>query len=72
MFHAAWNKSLIGVDTVCMTQTKEAERLVSTRVESDLAQRFTELARHNERSVSAELRIAMRDRLEHEKGKASA
>lgn len=55
-----------------MTQTKTEERtLVGARVEPELAQRFTALAQSHDRSVSAELRQAMRDRLDRENQKGA-
>jgi hypothetical protein len=41
-------------------------RLVSTWTDRTTAERLANLARRNERSVSAELRIAVRERLERE------
>lgn len=46
--------------------TAEIRPLVSARVEQELAERFFELAQRHDRSVSGELRYAMRSHLERE------
>lgn len=45
---------------------------ISAQVPKDLAQAFRELAKARERAVSAELRLAMRDRLAAAKDEAAA
>jgi predicted transcriptional regulator len=51
---------------------KSDSRLVSAWVDRALSEELAELARENERSISAEVRIAVRDRLERERIRSAA
>ena len=67
MFHAAWNKPPTRGDAYCVSQTEAERPLISARVEPALAAAFADLARRHDRSVSGELREAMRRALEAER-----
>jgi hypothetical protein len=50
-----------------MAQNSLKTRLVAAHVQGELAERFERFARNRERSVSAELRLAMREHLARER-----
>jgi predicted transcriptional regulator len=55
-----------------MTDDVTQMKLVGAQVPADLADQFSEVARANERSVSAELRVAIRAHIDRSAAKAPA
>jgi len=54
---------------MCATVSQE-EKHLTVRIERETAERLAELAERNERSVSAELRLAIRRHVERGEGAA--
>ncbi len=53
-------------DAACMRKTSEALRSFTARVPVEMSEQLEQLASESDRSVSAELRIAVREHLKRE------